>query len=98
MKTRKLLRPRMVKNVDGTTNKSGEITEAVRLDVNHYGKKSTHNFFVADIGTDDFLLGYPFFEASQPEVDWANAKIGGWTMISTLDTDDWRVPSNERRR
>jgi predicted aspartyl protease len=37
IKTKKLTRPQKVKNVDGTLNRSGEITDAVTLLVKHNG-------------------------------------------------------------
>jgi len=67
--TRKLVKPRKVQNVDSTPNKSGEILEAVDLLVNNNGQKASHAFFVANIGCNDLILGYPFFEASNPNVD-----------------------------
>jgi Aspartyl protease len=38
LRTRKLTKPRKVKNVDGTLNQSGEITDMVTLIVTHNGK------------------------------------------------------------
>ena len=85
----KLEKPRKVQNVDGTTNKDGEILEAVDLLVNNNGKSATHAFFVANIGQDDYILGYPSFEASTPNVDWHGAQIEGITSVSTTDTSNW---------
>jgi len=42
-----------------------------------------HLFYVVDIGQDDFILGYPFFEAATPTIDCANAKIEGNTTTVT---------------
>jgi len=61
-----------VQNVDGTDNKAGQILEAVDLTVNNNGEQALHAFYIADIGQDDFILGYPFLEASNPDVDWQN--------------------------
>ena len=55
--------------MDGTTNKSGQILEAVDLTVNNNGEQALHAFYVADIGQDDFILGYPFLEASNLDID-----------------------------
>jgi len=68
--TRTLPKARKVQNVDGTNNKAGQILEAVDLMVNNNGEQALHTFYVADIGQDDFILGYPFLEASNPDVDW----------------------------
>ena len=87
---RTLQKARKVQNVDGTTNKSGQILEAVDLTVNNNGEKALHAFYVADIGQDDFILGYPFLEASNPNIDWRNGWIDSFTAISTAKADDWQ--------
>jgi len=95
---RKLENPRNVCNVDGTPNKAGKITEAVDLVTNHRGTKITHVFFVADIGLDDFILGYPFLEASAPVVNWADTKLEDATTLSTADADKWRLRPKQTPR
>jgi len=96
--TRKLVKPQKVQNVDGTPNKSGEILEAVNLLVNNNSQKASHAFFIANIGCDDFILDYPFFEASNPNVDWSGGRIEGFTTISSINADTWRPPSKGTRR
>jgi len=87
--TRTLPKARKVQNVDGTTNKAGQILNAVDLTVNNNGEKALHAFYVADIGQDDFILGYPFLEASNPDIDWCNGQIDSFTTISTAKANDW---------
>jgi len=96
--TRKLAKPRKVQNVDGSPNKSGEILEAVELLVNNNSRKASHSFFVANIGRDDFILGYPFFEASNPNVDWSGGCIEGFTTISSINADAWQPPLKGTKR
>jgi len=79
-----------VQNVDGTNNKAGQILEAIDLTVNNNGEQALHAFYVADIGQDDFILGYPFLEASNPNVDWRNGRIDGFTTISTAKANNWQ--------
>ena len=52
---------------------------------------------MANIGRDDFILGYPFFEASNPNVDWSRGCIEGFTTISSDQANMWR-PSLKRVR
>jgi len=85
-----LAKARKVQNVDGTSNKAGQILEAVDLTVNNNGEQALHAFYVTDIGQDDFILGYPFLEASNPDVDWRNSCIDGFTTISTAKANSWR--------
>jgi len=96
--TRKLVKPRKVQNVDGTPNKSREILAAVDLLVDNNGQKASHVFFVTNIGQDDFILGYPFFKASNPNVDWSGGCIEGFTTISSLNANIWRPPSKGTKR
>jgi hypothetical protein len=69
LKKVKLPKPQKVKNVDGMLNQSGEVTEGVNLIVKHDGKPQKHLFYVANIGEDDLILGYPFLEATNPEIN-----------------------------
>jgi len=62
----------------------------VDLTVNNNGEQALHAFYVADIGQDDFILGYPFLEASNPNVDWQNGQIDGFTTISTAKANNWQ--------
>jgi len=87
---RKLKTLRSIRNVDGTTNKAGKIEDAVILVTNHRGIKTNHMFFVADIGPDDFILGYPFLAACAPVVNWEDATLADTTTLSTLDADHWQ--------
>jgi len=91
----KLQNPHNVRNVDGTPNKAGKITEAVDLVTQHQGIKITHVFFIVDIGPDDFILGYPFLEASMPIVNWADAKLEDTMTLSTLDANKWQLPTRQ---
>ena len=94
----KLEKPQKVQNVDSTPNKDREILEAVDLLVNNNGKSATHAFFVANIGQDNYILGYPFFEVSTPNVDWHSARIEGITSISMVDTSTWTPMAKGTRR
>lgn len=85
LKTTSLSHPRKVRNVDGTTNTGGDIHEFATLEVLYNGRKHDHRFFVADIGPDNFILGYPFFEASSPNINWRQGSLDGAVTISTND-------------
>jgi hypothetical protein len=88
LKTKLLKKPQQVKNVDGTTNKAGVVTKVAILEVRckeYWGK---HAFFVAEVDCDEILLGYPFLEAVNPEINWWSGKLyGAVTLKGTLKTD-----------
>ena len=60
----------------------------------HNNKINQHVFLVADIGEDDLIFGYPFFESANPQIDWTEGVLKGNVVLS--DWDDWvRVPMDE---
>ena len=72
---KQLPRARKVCNVDGTANKQGDITHFTDLEVQTGAKKVKMRFFLMDLGEQKIILGYPWFAAMQPKVDWAHAWI-----------------------
>jgi hypothetical protein len=70
LKMKDLQKPRKVRNMDGTPNQAGEIQQACEMTIHYQGKRSKHNFFLANISIDDVILGYPFFEDLLPDIDW----------------------------
>jgi hypothetical protein len=61
--------------VDRTINQAGKTTIGVHLMVKYQGKLQEHLFFVTDIGKDDVILGYPFFEAATPHINWKTGEV-----------------------
>jgi hypothetical protein len=43
-------------------------------------------FFVANIASDDLILGYPFFEDANPSILWKEGKLEGTLMLATIQT------------
>jgi hypothetical protein len=66
--------PRKLFNVDGTENKSGELQFYSDLDVRTGTNTTTLQFFLSDLGDHRVILGYPWFAAAQPKIDWKR----GW--------------------
>ncbi len=64
-----LEKPRQVRNIDGTNNRLGKVTKEAKFQIFHESHCQTHHFLIADIGEDDIILGYPFFEAANPMID-----------------------------
>jgi len=83
--TQKLTIPRPVFNVDGTNNRHGTITHACDLMVKQGNRKEQQRFYVSNLGKDRFILGYPWFRAFTPDIDWTNAQLcGPQIKIETL--------------
>ena len=65
---------RKLYNVDGTENKSGELRYYTDLAVQTGTTNTTMRFFLSDLGEHKAILGYPWFAAAQPKIDWKR----GW--------------------
>jgi hypothetical protein len=58
--------------------------DAITLLVKHNGRPLQHLFFVADITSDNLILGYPFFEDANPSVLWKEGKLEGTLMLAMV--------------
>ena len=85
---KQLVTPRKIVNVDKTPNTKGEICYYVDLDMNHGTTKVCLHFFLTDIGDWDIILGYPWFAAVQPNIDWARGWIATEQLPVILQTQD----------
>ena len=57
--TRCLTKPCILYNVDKTENKSGRITHYVDLEITQRTQIRVQQFYIANLGTDRFILGFP---------------------------------------
>ncbi|KAI0301690.1 hypothetical protein B0F90DRAFT_1569524, partial [Multifurca ochricompacta] len=58
--TKRLAIPKKLRNADGTPNATQNIDQYAKLDVITDGKLRRHRFYIASIGTDQMILGYPW--------------------------------------
>src|SRR5712671_2769612 len=72
--------PRPLFNVNGSTNKQGDLKFYSDLVVRTGMMRKNMRFFLSDLGNHQIILGYPWFAAYQPKVDWAR----GWIDVSQL--------------
>jgi hypothetical protein len=77
---KKLPAPRRLFNVDGTENKSGALQYYTDLQVRTGATNTSLRFFLSDLGEHKAILGYPWFTATQPRIDWKR----GWIDHSQL--------------
>ena len=66
-------KPKKIFNIDNTENKSGSITHFMDLKVQTKGEIKDMRFLVADIGSEDLLLGYTWLATSEPGFKWKPA-------------------------
>ena len=67
----RLKQPRPLYNVDGTKNVKGDITRFADMEVQTGAKTRRMRFFLTELGSSRLILGYPWFAAMQPKIDWA---------------------------
>src|SRR5712672_4748494 len=75
--TQKLDNTRTVKNIDGTMNRSGNITHCCDLLISRDRKQERTRFFVTNLGGDRFILGYPWLATFNPDINWPEAIVNG---------------------
>jgi len=81
--------PRRLFNVDGTPNRAGDLQFYVDLGTRTGTQTRNLRYFLSDLGDNKVILGYPWFAAAQPKIDWAR----GWIahdqlpiVIRSIDT------------
>ena len=77
---KELNKPQMLYNVDGTIDKAGIIKYCTDLKVQTGTNHTWMRFFLSNLGQHQLILGYPWFAAVQPKVDWKQ----GWIDITQL--------------
>ena len=85
---KQLPQARKVCNDDGTANKQGDITHFTDLEVQTGAKRVKMQFFLTNLEEQKVILGYPWFAAMQPKVDWAHAWIDYEQLPVVLRTPD----------
>ncbi len=66
-----LQEPRKLFNVDGTPNKAGDLKYYTDLGTRTGTSTCTLRYFLSNLGDSRVILGYPWFAAAQPKIDWA---------------------------
>jgi hypothetical protein len=93
-----LKEPRKLYNVDGTPNKSGELQYFTDLQVQMGTQRSTLQFFLSNLGENKVILGYLWFTAFQPRIDWKRGWIDhGQLPIILCSVDATRAQFLPRR-
>jgi len=75
-----LKEPRSLFNVDGTPNHAGDLKYFTDLPTRTRTRTTTLQYFLSDLGDNKVILGYPWFAAAQPKIDWAK----GWIAYDQL--------------
>ena len=96
-------------NIDGTINQGGTISQYCNLWVRRGKHVEKLGFYVANLGRDRLILGYPWFTKFNPNFDWKNNVLEGEEVeidtagyrrkiITTLRTTDLTRESEETEK
>jgi hypothetical protein len=83
-----LKEPRKLYNVNGTPNWSGELQYFVDIQMQTGTQRSTLRFFLSNLGENKIILGYPWFVAFQPRIDWKRGWIDHGQLPIILHSTD----------
>ena len=78
--------PHPVYNVDGTKNKNGDIKHYTDLEMQTGDQRVWLRFFLTDLADQKAILGYPWFAATQPKINWACGRIDSSQLPLILHT------------
>jgi len=70
-----LERPVTVRNIDGTNNSGGAITHQVEVNVYYKSHVERMRMDVCNLGKTDVILGMPWLQAHNPEINWETGEI-----------------------
>ena len=75
--------PRKLQNADGSPNAGGGLKYFTELEVITRETPHLLRFYVADMGPDDLILGYPWFAATNAHPDWTTGTLPASVIIRT---------------
>lgn len=73
--TKERRRAVIMRNADGTENKSGKLKHDAEIQIDIGGHKETVNALVSDISSADVFLGYDWLVKHNPEIDWEHQEV-----------------------
>jgi hypothetical protein len=83
-------RPRKIWNIDRTTNRAGQLTSFVNLEVRTGDREKKMRFLVTDLGNEDLILGYPWLATFEPQFNWRSSIIDTAHLPIIVRSLDWR--------
>ncbi len=83
--------PMKIWNIDGTTNRAGQLTHFVDLLVQTKGQEKKMQFLVTDLGVEDMILGYPWLATFEPQFSWKDATVDTTILPVVIRLPDWHT-------
>ncbi len=78
-------------NIDGSTNRAGQLTEFVDLLVKTGKRKEKMRFLIMDLGIEDIILGYPWLSTFEPQFSWKDGAIDTTLLPVVIRSPDWHT-------
>ena len=75
--------PQKLQNADGSPNAGGGLKYYTELEVITGDTPHLLRFYIADMGSDDLILGYPWFAATNAHPDWTTGTLPASVVIRT---------------
>jgi hypothetical protein len=75
--------PRKLQNADGSPNAGGGLTHFTKLEVFTRDIPHILCFYIANMGPDDLVLGYPWFATTNAQPDWTTGMLPALVTIRT---------------
>ena len=75
--------PRKLQNADGSPNVGGGLKYYTKLEVVTGDTPHLLRFYIANMGPDDLILGYPWFAATNAHPDWTTSTLPASVIIHT---------------
>jgi len=73
--TRALSNPIPLRNVDGTLNEAGSVTEVVDLVLRYKNHSERALFAVTSLGSQNLIMGHTWLRKHNPEIDWTTGEV-----------------------
>ena len=93
---KKLSMPQIINNVDRTTNQSGLIKHYYEFRLKMGEQEAIQRFYIRGIGTDRFILGFPWLQEFNPQINWAKRKVEGPHLIISTTNKTLEQEAAER--
>jgi hypothetical protein len=59
------------------------------MKIHHEDHNETHRLLITDIREDNIILGYPFFEAANPLIDWPMGRMCRVVTMTKMRPSTW---------
>ena len=83
-----LLHPRILHNIDGTTNHSGKVKYYINLLLKQGGRSIVQHFYWTNLGRDQLIPGFPWLTEVNLDINWRKKKVKGISLMINTTTKE----------